>query len=380
MTHHRFAELFPLLEGDAFEALKEDIRVNGQHQPCLTCQGQVVDGRNRHRACLELGLDPKTREWDGDEDGLLAYVVSANLHRRDLTSSQRATVAVLLKDEYERQAAERMLAGATADGKAGGRGRKKKLTQNVGEGLPDRHAGEAAEQVARVAGTNREYVAIADRIRREDPGLFEQVRQGRVSIPEARKRLGRPDEPGESVADDGREPATGDEAALAEAGPAGSAAASTRDVQLTPVSRDPATSASGLAGPGPDAMPAGPDVAMPEGGSECRAEQANPRPIKHRTDADAWRDLRKAVKLLRHLAVRDAKRVSRAVHKDANQGRRWAQAVQEAASAVRSLQELTSRGRRGTAEPENNLEAPDGAEAAQVAETTVEGSALANAR
>jgi len=40
---------------------------------------------------VELGIEPKTREYDDSEP--LKYVVSKNLHRRHLSASQRAMIA-----------------------------------------------------------------------------------------------------------------------------------------------------------------------------------------------------------------------------------------------------------------------------------------------
>lgn len=91
---HPAADLFPLIEGDEFDALVDDIAAHGQVHPiALDRDGRIVDGRNRARACEKLGLAPATVTHDGDA---LAYAVSCNLHRRNLTDAQRAMIVARL--------------------------------------------------------------------------------------------------------------------------------------------------------------------------------------------------------------------------------------------------------------------------------------------
>lgn len=67
LNAHPAADLFPLLEGGAFAALVEDIRANGQQQPILIYEDQILDGRNRWRACEAIGIAPKLEIYAGDE-------------------------------------------------------------------------------------------------------------------------------------------------------------------------------------------------------------------------------------------------------------------------------------------------------------------------
>lgn len=95
MKFHPYAELFPMIEGADFEALKEDIRANGQREPIWVFNGEVLDGRNRYRACESLGVPVRSQEYDGDDP--LGFVISLNLRRRHLDESQRAMVATKLE-------------------------------------------------------------------------------------------------------------------------------------------------------------------------------------------------------------------------------------------------------------------------------------------
>jgi hypothetical protein len=57
-------------------------------------EGQILDGRCRYLACQIASVEPKFKDYVGDD--LLGFVVSRNLHRRHLTESQRAIVAARL--------------------------------------------------------------------------------------------------------------------------------------------------------------------------------------------------------------------------------------------------------------------------------------------
>jgi hypothetical protein len=92
---HPLADLFPLLEGEAFEELVDDIiQARGVREPIVLHDGKILDGRNRYRAAAVAGVACPMRTYDGDDP--LAYVISLNLHRRHLSESQRAMVAAKL--------------------------------------------------------------------------------------------------------------------------------------------------------------------------------------------------------------------------------------------------------------------------------------------
>lgn len=93
---HPFAQELPLIEGHEYEALVASIRQDGLINPIVLCEGKILDGRNRHRACLEAGVKPVFEIFEGGRDEQIAYVMAANLHRRHLTDQQRALIAARL--------------------------------------------------------------------------------------------------------------------------------------------------------------------------------------------------------------------------------------------------------------------------------------------
>ena len=103
---HPIANVFPLIEGDDFDRLVDDIRNNGLLESIWLYENKILDGRNRYNACLASETRPKFREYRGDNP--LAFVVSLNLERRHLTPSQRACLAIDILPFYKQAAKERL--------------------------------------------------------------------------------------------------------------------------------------------------------------------------------------------------------------------------------------------------------------------------------
>lgn len=94
MNVHPAAELFPMMDDEQFKGLLEDIRENGLDEcGVLTVDGQILDGRNRYKACQQLGIAMEWSQLEHDSDvDPFKYVISKNLHRRHLTYEQRVII------------------------------------------------------------------------------------------------------------------------------------------------------------------------------------------------------------------------------------------------------------------------------------------------
>jgi 16S rRNA G966 N2-methylase RsmD len=174
MKEHRLTKIFPLMTDQQFAALKNDIELNGLQEPIWIYKGEILDGRSRHRACSQLGIKPRLRDWTGGGGSLLTFLISANLVRRHLNSSQRAVLALSIEKELAREAKTHMIAG-------GGDKRNKlvgfKKIQNPMH---------AAKEAAALAGTNSSYVIGAKRLEAQAPDLLKDVSEGVLNIPDAR--------------------------------------------------------------------------------------------------------------------------------------------------------------------------------------------------
>jgi hypothetical protein len=94
MRWHPYAELFPWIEGQAFDEFKADVAKRGVIEPVVMFDGQLLDGRNRYMAARDLGIEYPVTEYAGDDP--LGFVLSKNLSRRHLTDDQRRMVAARL--------------------------------------------------------------------------------------------------------------------------------------------------------------------------------------------------------------------------------------------------------------------------------------------
>ena len=96
-TVHPLAAIFPPIEGQDYRAFEEDIKRRGVVSPVLRRGNQLIDGRNRVRAALATGKKIPFVEL-GSYVHPAAAILTANIHLRVLTSSQRAVLSKKLRD------------------------------------------------------------------------------------------------------------------------------------------------------------------------------------------------------------------------------------------------------------------------------------------
>jgi hypothetical protein len=136
---HPAADVFPMLDDDELEELAADIKANGLQLPLvvheLDGEPMLIDGRNRREACRRVGIVPDYILLDGQDPR--AYIVSANIRRRNLTKGQQAMVVAKLYPEPEK----------------GGRNKNAVITTEFSSGLLShartvlRHAPDLADHV-----------------------------------------------------------------------------------------------------------------------------------------------------------------------------------------------------------------------------------------
>ncbi len=119
---HPAAGCFRPLTGADWKDFLADVRAKGVLHPAIVAAGVMLDGLQRQRACLQLGIPLPVQEWDGEGGSPTEYVISANLQRRQLDPEMSDECRAALWEVLQAEAAGRMgtgtLASADAKGKA----------------------------------------------------------------------------------------------------------------------------------------------------------------------------------------------------------------------------------------------------------------------
>jgi len=186
---HALCEVFPEITGAEFDALVADIKVNGQRETIKLYEGQVIDGRNRYRACLAAGVEPKF-EGISIEGDIASYVLSLNLHRRHMTAAQSAAVVAAITDWS----------------KANIRGGRRSTDE-----IPEIPLATVADR-AKASGTSERTQRTADTIAKQAPELLTEVAKGTLSLAGAVAKIneGKPKSEQQIEAEKAAEDAHGD--------------------------------------------------------------------------------------------------------------------------------------------------------------------------
>jgi len=116
LTPHPSAALMPMMDEESFKMFKANISKEGIKEPMIIYQGLLLDGRNRYRAARELGLKltaANFKTFDGTPAEAEAFVISANLHRRQLNNKQKQEFAQKMIAKYPDES-DRALARMTS--------------------------------------------------------------------------------------------------------------------------------------------------------------------------------------------------------------------------------------------------------------------------
>lgn len=179
---HEIANCWPMIEPEKFAELCDDIAENGLLNSIVLYEGKILDGRNRYKACVEVGVEPTFTEYDGDDPA--GHAISLNNMRRDLNPSQRAMVAEKLAN---------LSVGRNWGNSNCASVRNNEVSQT-----------EAAEQM----GVSRRLVQKARRVKSgADKGITSMIEGGDLTLGEAEHLMSLTEDEQREIAEAGKEAA-----------------------------------------------------------------------------------------------------------------------------------------------------------------------------
>ena len=209
---HPLASLFPLLKGVAYDEFLSDVVRRGIAKPVLRRGTEIIDGRNRLRAAADAGKKVPWAELP-DFEHPAAAIMTANIHVRQITASQRAVFAKKLRDAAPEVFAPPAppVSRAALDARAGTNGGSDGSPPSSGTaGSSPASAGKAAAassgapaepdaprgrrndptaQARKVAaekiGVSDVYQRQAEHVEKDAPELFDAVGKGDLNVRDA---------------------------------------------------------------------------------------------------------------------------------------------------------------------------------------------------
>lgn len=176
--HPEAARLLPSLPEHEYRAFRDDVQSRGLLVPLeITGSGVVLDGHLRLQAARDLNVEevPVRVVSAADE---LEYLLLAALQRRHLSPSQKAALAVELDSYRQRREQAELRSRANLKG-----------TAAEVAALPPR--GKTRDHAAALAGVSPRTIQDALTVQAGDPGLFEQVKAGRIAVGPAASKVRR---------------------------------------------------------------------------------------------------------------------------------------------------------------------------------------------
>ena len=158
---------FPPMQDDEFNELKESLEKGfDESMPIVIYKGEgdavpgIIDGANRHRACLETGTVPLFKEFYGSYDKAMAYILRTNV-RRNLTAGQKAAVVLDMDHIVVRLVEE--------------------AAKRQDLGLPVTQGGRTSTKLAEMAGVGPSTMKFSQKVKQHDPQLYQYVKSGQIS-------------------------------------------------------------------------------------------------------------------------------------------------------------------------------------------------------
>lgn len=197
---HPAADLWPMLKDDELKALAESIKSRGLNQAITLCEGMILDGRNRYKACIISGVEPRFSEFAGDDPYL--YVFDQNGERRlGVTNAMKYGIwkkTVYMSDQWRSEQqriaeqanamrAKAAIGNDNATKKENSERKNSSCTSGTTTVSGKPKIAKTRAAAAESAKVDRGTVAKMDALEKSAPDLYAKVVSGELALSKAQK-------------------------------------------------------------------------------------------------------------------------------------------------------------------------------------------------
>jgi len=169
-----FKDIIPALTPDEYNQLEANILTDGIREPLILWGDKIVDGHNRYKIALRHNLPYRTAQTEFKDDATVkAWIIKNQFGRRNLTSFQRAELALKLKYIFQEKAKENLSLAGQSYSPREGLQKSAKVTSLI----------DTREEIAEIAGVSHDTIYKVEKIKKQAPiDVIERINKGDITI------------------------------------------------------------------------------------------------------------------------------------------------------------------------------------------------------
>jgi hypothetical protein len=190
LTIHPLAEKFPALSDSDYQKLKASIAAYGVFDHIVINEkNQILDGRHRWKACVELGVVPLAttlrilQEFATEPLSEEQFIYDSNIHRRHLTDDQRVMLATAFAPFFRKEGEKAKKEGNRKGGKSDPKSGPSKKRD-----IKTKKANSTVGKVAAKVGVSIHKAEQANMVEQHAPELTSAVTSGEMPLKDAAKK------------------------------------------------------------------------------------------------------------------------------------------------------------------------------------------------
>lgn len=170
-----FKNLIPVLSGEEYAQLEDNIISDGCRDPLVIWQNYIIDGHNRYEICTKHNITFNVFEKYFDtKDEVLEWIILNQFGRRNLSSYTRGVLALKLEDFYKTKGRENLIITG-------------KNVSSINQGLPMLAKVETAidtrKEISIISGVSHGNIDKIKKIESEaSADVKEQLHKGEITI------------------------------------------------------------------------------------------------------------------------------------------------------------------------------------------------------